>query len=56
MKGVRDIQCDRNMKDFKKFIKYMELVDIPCVGGIFTWFKANGTMMSYLDKFLVSIN
>ncbi|XP_058775262.1 uncharacterized protein LOC131649520 [Vicia villosa] len=32
----------------------MELVDLPTIGGKFTWFKSNGKAMSRLDRFLLS--
>lgn len=31
-------------------------MDIPCVGGKFTWYKDNGKVMSRLDLFLVLNN
>ncbi|XP_058783955.1 uncharacterized protein LOC131658705 [Vicia villosa] len=44
----------RGMEDFREFIGRMEVEDIPCVGGKFSWFKDNGKAMSRLDRFLVS--
>lgn len=44
----------RGMEDFRGFIGYMELIDIPSVRGKFTWFKDNGKSMSRLDRFLLS--
>lgn len=44
----------RGMEDFRSFIGHMEVVDIRCVGGKFSWFKDNGAAMSRLDRFLVS--
>ncbi|XP_058732979.1 uncharacterized protein LOC131604562 [Vicia villosa] len=44
----------RGMTEFREFIENMELEDIHCVGGKFTWFKDNGKAMSRLDRFLVS--
>ncbi|XP_058784169.1 uncharacterized protein LOC131658938 [Vicia villosa] len=32
----------------------MELVDLPTIGGKFTWIKSNGKTMSRLDRFLLS--
>nr|KYP37723.1 hypothetical protein KK1_041065 [Cajanus cajan] len=46
--GVRD------MEEFNSFIRDMELIDIPLVGKRFTWFKSDGSMMSRLDRVLVS--
>ncbi|XP_058726636.1 uncharacterized protein LOC131597999 [Vicia villosa] len=53
-KGVRDNYSGRNMEDFMRFIDDMELIDLPCVGKKFTWFKGDGTVMSRIDRFLVS--
>ncbi|XP_058746451.1 uncharacterized protein LOC131619364 [Vicia villosa] len=32
----------------------MDLVDLPTIGGKFTWFKSNEKVMSRLDRFLLS--
>ncbi|XP_058761237.1 uncharacterized protein LOC131634589 [Vicia villosa] len=32
----------------------MELVDLPTIGGKFTWIKSNGKSMSRIDRFLLS--
>ncbi|XP_058749842.1 uncharacterized protein LOC131622827 [Vicia villosa] len=32
----------------------MELIDLNCVGGKFTWFKDNGKALSRIDRFLLS--
>lgn len=32
----------------------MELIDVNCVGGKFTWLKDNGKAMSRIDRFLLS--
>lgn len=45
-----------NLEVFREFIARMGVVDIPCVGGRFTWFKDNGKAMSRIDRFLVSTN
>ncbi|XP_058760649.1 uncharacterized protein LOC131633997 [Vicia villosa] len=47
-------QNRRGMIDFREFIESMGVVDVPCVGGKFTWFKDNGKAMSRLDRFLVT--
>ncbi|XP_058746654.1 uncharacterized protein LOC131619586 [Vicia villosa] len=54
--GAGEFYGKRGMEDFQEFIGRMGVVDIPCVGGKFTWFKANGKAMSRLDRFLVSRN
>ncbi|XP_058726684.1 uncharacterized protein LOC131598058 [Vicia villosa] len=46
----------KGMKDFREFIERMGVVNIPCVGGRFSWFKDNGKAMSRIDRFLVSNN
>ncbi|XP_058732795.1 uncharacterized protein LOC131604368 [Vicia villosa] len=42
------------MEDFRNFVEIMELIDVNCVGGKFTWFKDNGKAMSRLDRFLLT--
>jgi len=42
------------MEGFNNFIETNGWVDILCVGKKFTWFKANDTAKSRLDRFLVS--
>lgn len=44
----------RGMEEFKEFLGHMELVDIPYVGGKYTWFKDNGRSMSRIDRFVLS--
>ncbi|XP_020232360.1 uncharacterized protein LOC109812732 [Cajanus cajan] len=44
----------RDMEEFNLFIRDMELIDIPLVGKRFTWFKSDDSMMSRLDRVLVS--
>lgn len=39
---------------FSQFIEDMELIDIPTYGRKFSWFKSDGSVMSRLDRFLVS--
>lgn len=41
---------------FKKFIEEMKLVNLPTMGGKFTWLNNNGRAMSRLDRFLLSEN
>ncbi|XP_068486341.1 uncharacterized protein [Phaseolus vulgaris] len=54
-KGIRGHSSQRKeMEGFNNFIEANGWVDIPCVGKKFTWFKANGTAKSRLDRFLVS--
>ncbi|XP_020233376.1 uncharacterized protein LOC109813582 [Cajanus cajan] len=44
----------RDMEEFNSFIRDMELIDVPLVGKRFTWFRSDGSMMSRLDRVLVS--
>lgn len=41
-------------RGFNSFIKNNHWLDIPIVGRKCTWYKANGTTKSRLDKTLVS--
>ncbi|XP_020237260.1 uncharacterized protein LOC109816599 [Cajanus cajan] len=43
-----------DMEDFNSFVRDMELIDVPLVGKRFTWFRSDGSMMSRLDRVLVS--
>lgn len=42
------------MKSLKAFIEDMELIDVPSVGGRFTWFNGVGNAMSIFGMFLLS--
>ncbi|GKV01676.1 hypothetical protein SLEP1_g14215 [Rubroshorea leprosula] len=42
------------MREFSNFICEAGLKDMPLIGRKFTWYKADGTAMSRLDRFLVS--
>ncbi|XP_058766042.1 uncharacterized protein LOC131639577 [Vicia villosa] len=53
-KGEVGSRFTKGMEEFRKFIEQMDLVDIPCVGGKFTWFKDNDKAMSIIDRFLLS--
>ena len=54
-KGIRGHSSQKKeMEGFNNFIETNGWVDISCVGKKFTWFKANGTTNSRLDRFLVS--
>ncbi|XP_058776288.1 uncharacterized protein LOC131650601 [Vicia villosa] len=52
--GISKKNYNREMEDFKDFIKEMELVDPPTMGGKFTWSNKCGSAMSRLDRFLLS--
>jgi exonuclease III len=40
--------------EFGNFIDAIEVIDIPMAGKKFTWFNSEGTVMSRLDRFLLS--
>ncbi|XP_058784613.1 uncharacterized protein LOC131659440 [Vicia villosa] len=46
----------KGMEEFRDFMVRMGVVDLPCVGGRFSWFKDNGKAMSRLDRFLLTNN
>lgn len=49
------VQVNRTeIGEFSKFIEDMEVMDIPIFGRKFTWYKSDGSVMSRLDRFLVS--
>ncbi|XP_058763157.1 uncharacterized protein LOC131636567 [Vicia villosa] len=52
--GISTRSYRREITIFKEFIEEMELVDLPTIGGKFTWIKSNGKTMSRLDRFLLS--
>ncbi|XP_058767746.1 uncharacterized protein LOC131641470 [Vicia villosa] len=54
--GATSNRARRGMEEFAGFVENMELVDVNCVGGRFTWYKDNGKAMSRLDHFLLSRN
>jgi len=54
-KGIRGSSSQRKeIEDFNRLIEYNGLLDIPLVGKKYTWFKANCTAKSRLDRILVS--
>ncbi|MCI15886.1 cysteine-rich receptor-like protein kinase [Trifolium medium] len=40
--------------EFAHFIDILEVVDIPVTGNKFTWFNSDGSVMSRLNRFLLS--
>ncbi|GAU32897.1 hypothetical protein TSUD_393180 [Trifolium subterraneum] len=44
----------RERTEFSQFIDAMELVDLPVLGKKFTWYNSDSTVMSRLDRFLLS--
>ena len=55
-KGIRDRAVQsREIEGFNNFIDSNALFDLPVVGKIFTWFKADGSAKSRLDLSLIHI-
>lgn len=46
---VSQIEID----EFNCFIENMEVIDVPILGKSFTWFNADGSSRSRLDRFLL---
>jgi hypothetical protein len=44
----------RERTEFSQFIDAMELVDLPVLGKKFTWYNSDSTVLSRLDRFLLS--
>ena len=45
----------REMQGFNNFIDELELLDIPCIGRKFTWYRPNGKTKSRLDRVLTTL-
>ncbi|XP_058750807.1 uncharacterized protein LOC131623815 [Vicia villosa] len=52
--GVSKKNYKREIEDFNEFIREMDLVDPPTIGGKFSWSNKSGSAMSRLDRFLLS--
>ncbi|XP_058725579.1 uncharacterized protein LOC131596860 [Vicia villosa] len=52
--GVAGSRHRKEISQFQDFITEMKLVDIPTIGGKYTWFNSNGKSMSRIDRFLLS--
>lgn len=52
--GVGAQHSYRDTNHFKSFIEDIDLEDILCICGRFTWCKGNGPTMSRLDRFLLT--
>lgn len=55
-KRVKDRRRGMKMHEFRSFIKEMNLIDVPSIGEVFTWFNSPGSSMSRIDRFLLSDN
>ena len=47
---------NRETQGFNNFIDSMEMVDLPCIGRKFTWYRPNGKAKSRLDRFLTTFD
>lgn len=54
-KGINRVSGNmREMQGFNNFIDSMKMVDIPCIGRKYTWYRPNGKAKSRLDRFLTT--
>lgn len=53
-KGVSRQQATQEIDEFKCFVADMELIDPPLLGRKYACYKADGSAMSRLDRFLLS--
>ncbi|XP_058774472.1 uncharacterized protein LOC131648760 [Vicia villosa] len=44
----------KDCEAFQRFVEEMDIIDLPSVGGRYTWFSGYGNAMSRFDRFLVS--
>jgi len=51
--SIRNSQ-ENEIKNFNYFIENNFLLELPSVGRKYTWYKANGSAKSILDRVLVS--
>ncbi|XP_058783675.1 uncharacterized protein LOC131658395 [Vicia villosa] len=54
--GISSGRSGRESANFMNFVEEMKIIDLPSVGGRFTWFSGNGQAMSRLDRFLLTEN
>lgn len=53
-KGVEQRTRQEEMEAFQQFISDAGLFDLPLVGRKFTWYRASGSAMNRLDRFIIS--
>ncbi|MCH97275.1 LINE-1 reverse transcriptase like [Trifolium medium] len=53
-KGSSALNRQSERWEFRQFVEGMEVIDVPVTGKKFTWFSADGKVMSRLDRFLLS--
>lgn len=53
-KGVEGYNRSKEMNGFKEFITESGLIDLPLIDRKYTWYKADGSTMSRLDRFLIT--
>jgi len=52
--NFRGSTATREVQGFNSFIKSAELLDVPLIGGRYTWYKDNDTTKSRIDRILIS--
>ena len=52
--NFRGSTATREVKGFNNFIESVELLDVPLIGGRYTWYKDNGTIKSRIYRILIS--
>jgi len=50
----RDSSNKKEMQGFNNFINSVKVVDIPCIGRKYTWYRPNDKAKSKLDRLLTS--
>jgi exonuclease III len=53
-RGSSNAGSQAERAEFAQFSEVMEIIDIPVMGKKFTWFNSDGSVMSRLDRFLLS--
>lgn len=53
-RGVGNYIGSLEVSEFRSFVEDMDLIDPPLLGRRFMWYKADGSAMSRLDRFLLS--
>jgi hypothetical protein len=53
-KGINVWTRGSKIRDFCKFVADAEVEEIPLLGRGFTWYRIDGSVMSRIDKMLVS--
>ena len=52
--NYRGSTATREVQEFNDFIESAELLDVPLIGGKYTWYRDNGSAKSRIDRILIS--